>query len=175
MYGKISVYYSMKKSKAGKKNTARYSNGNTKALSSKSIKKVAAPPAKSASQDFNREAITRTARAGISTQEIKAVSEAFGLSAADIARILGVNEKTIRNYQRQQARLSPQQGEQLLKYKQLRERGTEVFGSKEAFDRWLHKPAYGLDGDRPVDLLITSEGINLVYDEVERIANGEFA
>lgn len=124
---------------------------------------------------FSREMITRTARVGVSTREIKKVSETFNVSASEIARVLGVNEKTVRNYQRQEARLSPQQGEQLLKYKQLRERGTEVFGAKEAFDRWLHKPAYGLDGEMPVDLLVTSEGINLVYDEVERIANGEFA
>ncbi len=124
---------------------------------------------------FSREMITRTARVGVSTREIKKISESFNLSATDIAKVLGVNEKTVRNYQRQESRLSPQQGEQLLKYKLLRERGTEVFGAKEAFDRWLHKPAYGLDGDLPIDLLVTSEGINLVYDEVERIANGEFA
>ena len=142
---------------------------------SDSKSKTMASQTKIITKGFSREAITRTARAGVSTREIKKVSEAFNLSATDIARVLGVNEKTVRNYQRQEGRLSPQQGEQLLKYKQLRERGTEVFGAKEAFDRWLHKPAYGLDGEMPVDLLVTSEGMNLVYDEVERIANGEFA
>lgn len=62
-----------------------------------------------------------------------------------------------------------------LKYNQLLARGSEVFGSSESFQQWLRKPAFGLDGDIPRSLLITSEGINLVYDEVERIANGEFA
>ena len=130
---------------------------------------------KVAGKSITRETITRAARGGVSTREIRKVSAAFNVPTTEIARVLGVNEKTVRNYQRQEGILSPQQGEQLLKYKQLRERGTEVFGTKEAFDRWLHKPAYGLDGDLPVDLLVTSEGINLVYDEVERIANGEFS
>lgn len=138
---------------------------------SKRTNKVVVAPRKS----FSREAITRTARDGISSQEIEKICIAFDVSTSDIANILGVNEKTIRSYQRQQSILSPQQGEQLLKYKQLQERGTEVFGTKKAFNRWLHKSAYGLDGDIPIDLLVTSEGINLVYDEVERIANGEFA
>ena len=59
--------------------------------------------------------------------------------------------------------------------KKLLTRGSHVFGSSEAFSRWLHKPAYGLDGEQPINLLVTSEGVNLVSDEVERIANGEFA
>ena len=122
-----------------------------------------------------REAIARQALRGIPSEKIKKVSDTLGISATSLAHVLGVNEKTIRNYQRRQVMLSPQQGEQLLKYEQLRVRGSDVFGSKEAFDRWLDKPAYGLDGDAPVDLLVTSEGINLVSDEVERIANGEFA
>lgn len=124
---------------------------------------------------LTRERNLRSAIAGIPASAIQAVTDSFAVQTASIARVLGVNERTIRNYKRSNQKLTPQQGEQLLKYKDLLQRGSEVFGSHDAFDRWLHKPAFGLDGDKPFDLLITSEGMNLVSDEVERIANGEFA
>ena len=44
-----------------------------------------------------------------------------------------------------------------------------------AFRRWLDKPAYGLDHQPPLALLETSGGIDLVADEVDRIAHGDFA
>lgn len=122
----------------------------------------------------SRETIQQLARQGITGEVIGYVAEQ-GIVLEDIARVMGVNAKTVRNYQRTNAHLSPQQSEQLIKYDQLLARGNHVFGSLEAFNRWLHKPAYGLDGEQPIDLLVTSEGINLVSDEVERIANGEFA
>jgi putative toxin-antitoxin system antitoxin component (TIGR02293 family) len=121
------------------------------------------------------EEISRTARRGISGEVIQHMVDKKLATTKDVAYVLGVNERTVRTYQREASNLSPQQSEQLLKYNCLLRRGKEVFGSDEAFNRWLRKPAYGLDNDVPLAYLVTSEGINLVSDEVERIANGEFA
>lgn len=146
----------------------------SKKISGKST--VGSKPTRSRHQyNLARERNLRSAIAGIPASAIQTVINSFAVPAASIARVLGVNERTIRNYKRSNQKLTPQQGEQLLKYKDLLERGSEVFGSQDAFDRWLYKPAFGLDGDKPFDLLVTSEGMNLVSDEVERIANGEFA
>lgn len=122
----------------------------------------------------SRETVQQLARQGVTGEVIRYITEQ-GIVLEDIARVMGVNAKTVRNYQRNNVHLSPQQSEQLIKFDQLLARGSHVFGSLEAFNRWLHKSAYGLDGEQPIDLLVTSEGINLVSDEVERIANGEFA
>ncbi|MGB3777313.1 MAG: MbcA/ParS/Xre antitoxin family protein [Tunicatimonas sp.] len=121
------------------------------------------------------EEMSRIARHGVSGEEIQYMVDKKLATAKDLAYVLGVNERTVRTYQREASNLSPQQSEQLLKYNRLLGRGKEVFGSEEAFNRWLRKPAYGLDNDVPLAYLVTSEGINLVSDEVERIANGEFA
>ena len=121
------------------------------------------------------EEMSRIARQGISGEEIHYMVDKKLATTKDVAYVLGVNERTVRTYQREASNLSPQQSEQLLKYNRLLCRGKEVFGSEEAFNRWLRKPAYGLDNDVPLEYLVTSEGINLVSDEVERIANGEFA
>ncbi len=121
------------------------------------------------------EEMSRIARNGVSGAEIQYMVDKKLATTKDVAYVLGVNERTVRTYQREANNLSPQQSEQLLKYNRLLCRGKEVFGSEEAFNRWLRKPAYGLDNDVPLEYLVTSEGINLVSDEVERIANGEFA
>ena len=121
------------------------------------------------------EEMSRIARQGISGEEIHYMVDKKLATTKDVAYVLGVNERTVRTYQREASNLSPQQSEQLLKYNRLLCRGKEVFGSEDAFNRWLRKPAYGLDNDVPLEYLVTSEGINLVSDEVERIANGEFA
>ena len=121
------------------------------------------------------EEISKLARAGVPRSSVTAVIDQKHTSLADLASVLGINERTVRTYRTKKDPLSPQQAEQLLKYRRLLHQGKETFGSGEAFDRWLRKPAFGLDNERPMDLLVTSEGINLVSDEVERIANGEFA
>ena len=115
------------------------------------------------------------ARRGVAGRFIRKVTEEEQIALTEVARVLGVSERTVRAYQQQDTALSPQHGEALLKYRRLLARGSEVFGSVEAFKQWLRKPAYGFDGECPSVLLVTSEGINLVGDEVERIANGEFA
>ncbi len=125
--------------------------------------------------EITTEEISRTARHGISGEVIQYMVDKKLATIKHVAHVLGVNERTVRTYQREASNLSPQQSEQLLKYNRLLRRGKEVFGSDEAFNRWLRKPAYGLDNDVPLECLVTSEGINLVSDEVERIANGEFA
>lgn len=89
--------------------------------------------------------------------------------------LLNVTSRTIRTYQKESKTLSPLKGELLLKLARLFQRGEEVFGSLAAFRAWMDKPAYGLDGAAPFSMLNTSEGINIVMDEVERIAFGEFA
>jgi putative toxin-antitoxin system antitoxin component (TIGR02293 family) len=54
-------------------------------------------------------------------------------------------------------------------------KGQKVFGNPESFRRWLEKPAYGLDEQIPLDLLQTSGGIDLVMEELDRIAYGDLA
>ncbi len=147
----------------------RTTNRRTSRLSKKARKSVLAL------HKITTEEISRIARSGVSGEVIQYMVDKKLATIKHVAYVLGVNERTVRTYQREASNLSPQQSEQLLKYNRLLRRGEEVFGSDEAFDRWLRKPAYGLDNDVPLACLVTSEGINLVNDEVERIANGEFA
>jgi putative toxin-antitoxin system antitoxin component (TIGR02293 family) len=51
---------------------------------------------------------------------------------------------------------------------------TRVLGTEELARRWLHEPAIGLDGRRPIDLLETADGRQLVEDYLTRIEFGVY-
>lgn len=112
---------------------------------------------------------------GIEANHFDTIASTYNIPPQQLAHYLGISERTVRNYKDNDKSLYPQQGEQLLKIQKLMALGVEVFGSSKILKHWLHKPAYGLDYRAPVQLLITSEGINLVIDEIQRIAFGDFS
>ncbi|OGX85250.1 hypothetical protein BEN47_02400 [Hymenobacter lapidarius] len=115
------------------------------------------------------------ARTGVLANTAFAVAELLQLSADELADLLHTTTKTMRTYRQAKKRLAPAPSEQVLKLLTLARQGEEVFGSVPAFRRWLDKPAYGLDNQAPLLLLETSGGIDLVADEVDRIAHGDLA
>ena len=53
----------------------------------------------------------------------------------------------------------------------LYKKGEEVFGNIDAFNYWLKKPFWN-NRQKPVDLLITSGGVDLVMEEIDKLAQG---
>jgi putative toxin-antitoxin system antitoxin component (TIGR02293 family) len=92
-----------------------------------------------------------------------------------LAQILHVSVKTLRAYAQANKKLDPPSSEQVLKLHAMHLKGEEVFGTSQAFGNWLQKPAHGLEGQVPLMLLQTSEGIDLIIEELERIAYGDFS
>lgn len=126
-------------------------------------------------QVMDSEDIVFQALEGVDAEVFNQVVDEYNISDDQLAGLLNISKRTISNYIQKKRTLSPFEGELLLKYRRLNIKGKEIFGSLEAFHQWLNKPAFGLDNRIPFSLLRTSEGINLVMDEVERIAFGEFA
>jgi putative toxin-antitoxin system antitoxin component (TIGR02293 family) len=119
--------------------------------------------------------LVEEAQAGVKADLFFEVAKISQFEIDEVEDLLNITSRTIRNYQKEKKTLSPLKGELLLKLIRLFKIGEEVFGSLPAFRAWVDKPAYGLDGVTPFSLLNTSEGINIVMDEVQRIAFGEFA
>ncbi len=120
-------------------------------------------------------ALVMEARNGVPAKTAFDVAALLKLSADELADLLHTTTKTLRAYREGKKRLGPAASEQILKLLALARQGEEVFGALPAFRRWLDKPAYGLDNQPPLALLETSGGIDLVADEVDRIAHGDFA
>jgi putative toxin-antitoxin system antitoxin component (TIGR02293 family) len=53
-------------------------------------------------------------------------------------------------------------------------RATKLFGSQAAAEQWLEQPAIGLDQRRPIDLMTTPAGLELVEDYLGRIGYGVY-
>jgi putative toxin-antitoxin system antitoxin component (TIGR02293 family) len=71
--------------------------------------------------------------------------------------------------------LSTEQSGRAWKFAELLAKATRIFGSQEEAERWFEAPAVGLSQHRPIDLLSTPAGVELVEDHLERIAFGVYA
>ncbi|MGV3541092.1 MAG: type II toxin-antitoxin system Xre/ParS family antitoxin [Rufibacter sp.] len=120
-------------------------------------------------------ALVMEARKGVFATVAFAVADVLQLHVDQMAEILHTTSKTLQNYRQADKKLNPAVSEQTLKLLALQKRGEKVFGEASAFRRWLEKPSYGLDDQIPLDLLETSGGIDLVMEEVDRIACGDLA
>ncbi len=85
---------------------------------------------------------------------------------------------SLRTFQRRKAAgtkpLNQQQSARAWKFAETLAKATEVFGSQEEAEQWLQRPAIGLDGRRPIDLLATPAGVDLVEDFLTRLKYGVY-
>ena len=51
---------------------------------------------------------------------------------------------------------------------------TKVFGSEEDAEAWMERPALGLDGHKPIDLLSTPAGMKLVKGFLDQMEHGVY-
>jgi len=65
--------------------------------------------------------------------------------------------------------------EQILKLEGLYKKGIELFESADEFNKWLKSESFGLGNTKPVNLLNSITGIDLVYEELVRIEFGATA
>jgi putative toxin-antitoxin system antitoxin component (TIGR02293 family) len=88
---------------------------------------------------------------------------------------LNISLKTLDRYKKDGKKFDPSKSELILKWIELYNKGMEVFGSIASFNQWLAKPAYGLQGSRPDELMSTSTGTELIIREIRSIENGDIA
>ncbi len=119
--------------------------------------------------------IVETAKRGLNASVFFDVSLITGISRGSLAKLLNSSLKTFVRYRRNRTKLNPSSSEFLLKILALFYKGKEVFGNTEHFKKWLDKPAYGLGGVRPVELMKTHTGVDLIYEELKRIEFGDLA
>lgn len=127
------------------------------------------------SDEFIEYNVIEQSQSGVSINYLNKISNKFDISTNDWSDIMGISTKSIQRYQQQENILSATQTEFVLKIEQLYSVGQEVFGSVQNFKQWMQKPAYGLGNKIPSKILTTISGINLVINQVMRIAHGVLA
>jgi len=90
-------------------------------------------------------------------------------------QIFEISSKTLYSYRHSEKNLPIRMNEQILKLEELYKKGIELFESSEEFNKWLKSESYGLGNTKPINLINSITGIDLVYEELIRIEFGATA
>jgi putative toxin-antitoxin system antitoxin component (TIGR02293 family) len=93
-----------------------------------------------------------------------------------IENAIGMSARTRQRREKHPAELlSQDQTGRTWKFAEILTRATSIFGSRADAEQWLLEPAIGLDRRRPIDLLSTPAGLELVEDFLGRLEYGVYA
>jgi putative toxin-antitoxin system antitoxin component (TIGR02293 family) len=119
-------------------------------------------------------ALMRKAQRGVTKSEALRLAATLGLSVAALAEILRMSARTLQRKEPTE-KLGPLISEQLVQIGEVVDRGLDVFGGEEdRLMRWLGTPVPYLDNRRPLDLLPSRFGAELVLSELGRIEHGVY-
>lgn len=94
----------------------------------------------------------------------------------DVAHVLGVSSRTLRRQKDAPEKLmSPDLGSKTYLFAETLARAEDLLGTKQDAERWIMEKAMGLDDARPVDLLRTAQGANLVTQFLKRLKYGVYS
>jgi putative toxin-antitoxin system antitoxin component (TIGR02293 family) len=97
------------------------------------------------------------------------------LSSHVLLTAIGVSERSFaRRKATPKTRLPVDESERLWRFAEVLAHATRVFGSQAEAERWLDRPAIGLDHRKPIDLLRTHPGARLVSEYLMRIEHGVY-
>ncbi|MCA9731819.1 MAG: DUF2384 domain-containing protein [Lewinellaceae bacterium] len=119
----------------------------------------------------NRLDLIKLSRKGLSLKNLFSILEYTSLTVKDLVKIIPLSERQLQRYSKDQI-LRTDISVQLLQISELYSRGYEVFGSREKFRKWMEHPNMALSSVKPIELLDTSFGIQLILDEIGRIEHG---
>ena len=92
-----------------------------------------------------------------------------------LERAVGMSLRTFQRRKSAPARpLSQEQSGRAWKFAEILAKATSVLGSQQEAEQWLERPAIGLDRRRPIDLLATPAGVELVETFLERLEYGVY-
>jgi putative toxin-antitoxin system antitoxin component (TIGR02293 family) len=95
---------------------------------------------------------------------------------ASLEKAVGISLRTLqRRKDAPMKPLSQEQSSRTWKFADVLARATSVLGSQDEAEQWLERPAIGLNQRRPIDLLATAAGTEIVEDFLRRLEYGVYA
>lgn len=103
------------------------------------------------------------------------VNQVKWLEEEDVVRVLGISARTLRRQSETPEKSMPADlASKTWLFAETLAKAAEIFGGKEEAERWMSKPAMGLDDQRPIELLQTVQGAELVNDFLGRLEYGVY-
>lgn len=109
-------------------------------------------------------------RRGFPVQTVEHVISSGRMSLAEID-LLVIPRKTL-SHRRKIGTLTSEQSDRLIRAARVIAEAEETFGSQDKAGKWLRRSTTALAGERPLDLLDTSEGADQVEALLGRISHG---
>nr|WKN39773.1 DUF2384 domain-containing protein [Tunicatimonas sp. TK19036] len=128
-------------------------------------------------EDFlsNKLLLVHAIERGIPYSLFQLIAQETPFSDTDWAGFLNLSTKSLQRYRAaDDYAFKPVQSEKILALAEVTYLGKGVFGDSEKFYRWLTTPNYALGNLKPLELLKSSYGQDLVTDELHRIDEGIF-
>ena len=116
-------------------------------------------------------AVVSSARRGLKPKVFYDFANVIKMTEKDLAALINLSARTISNYKEKRKNLEPVYSEHLLKLIVLFEKGEEIFGNLDEFTYWLNKPFWNT-AQKPIDWIITPGGVDLVMEEIDKLAQG---
>ncbi len=92
-----------------------------------------------------------------------------------LEKVVGIS---LRTYQRRKDSpdrpLSPEQSSRAWKFAEILGRATALFGTQAEAEEWLERPAMALEQRKPIDLLSTPAGVEMVEEHLTRLEYGVY-
>lgn len=115
--------------------------------------------------------LIKKANEGVKTEVFYTLAEKINMPEKILASIINLSPRTISNYRDQEKDLDPNYSEHLLKIVKLYKLGIDIFGNVKEFSAWMERPFYNSE-EKPLDFLNTSGGVDLIAEEIEKLAQG---
>lgn len=120
-------------------------------------------------------AVHETLHAGLPRRALLRAMQWMPVSNTVLLPVFGISERT---YMRVRAepdkRLDSEQSERLWRFAAVLAKAEDVLGSRQRAEEWMLHPAMALENRRPLDLLTTHIGAQLVDDVIERMRFGVY-
>jgi putative toxin-antitoxin system antitoxin component (TIGR02293 family) len=87
---------------------------------------------------------------------------------------VGMSLRTFQRHNETPRPLSPEQSGRAWTFADILAKATAVFGSQEEAERWLERPAIGLNQQRPIDLFGSPAGVSLIEEFLARLKYGVY-
>jgi len=111
---------------------------------------------------------------GIPKKALINLSQNINMSIRSISNILHITERTLQR-KKDLDLLNENISEHIIQIAEVYSRGNEVFDTIEDFQVWINSSCKALGSKKPIELLSSRYGAQMVLDELGRIEHGVFS
>lgn len=117
----------------------------------------------------------QTISKGLPYKVFEGIRQFTGISDQEWAHILDMSLKSLYRYKQSEKKFKSIHSEKILEVAEASQEGLKFFGSMVSYQQWLHQSSFALGGLKPIDLLSSSYGKDMVVSELQRLQSGAFA